>query len=325
LITIACDGLGFSFWKCGRLLYEGFKRLGYRSVYLVNAHYSLVPRTHRCVLIGDTILALKWGWHKRHVTDKCIFWTDTPLLLDETKPFINEVNELCCVATTTHYHEKVYRQIGFKVSAVIPRPVDVYTAEKVMNVKSNWKERFGRYIVTVGGDQVIIPSKKPRKGLDMYDRLAEYVKSKHSLNAVAVSNWVYFKHAYRIPLGSLREEELLTLLRDAELFVWTSRNEGFGLPPLEAMSVGQIVVASNAPFNDHVIGVKFDYTSEELVYMPEINRFYLAFDYDFEQLKEAVDYALSLSEDEKEEIKEKAREAASYYRPDIVAQLLIEV
>jgi len=325
LITIACDGLGYAFWKCGRLLYEGFKRLGYRSVYLVNAHTSFVPKLSRCILIGDTILSIKWGWHRRYLTDKAIFWTDTPLIMDEVKRFVDEVNKEWCVAVTTHYHEKLYRQLGFKVSAIIPRAIDTYTAERASRLPSRWREKLGRYIVTVGGDQIIRPSSKPRKGLDMYDRLAEYVKSKYSLNAVAVSNWIYFKNVYRIPSASLSEEELLTLIKEAEIFIWPSRNEGFGLPPLEAMSVGQIVVCSNAPFNDHVVGIKFDYRREELVYMPEINRFYVAFDYDFEQLKEAVDYALSLSEGEKEEIKEKAREAASYYRPDIVAQLLIEV
>ena len=325
MIAIVADGLGVSFWKCGKLLYEGFKRLGYKSVYLLNAHTSLIPKVYRCVLIGDTIFSVKWGWHERHKTDKCIFWTDTPLSLDEIRRFTGEVNKDWCIAVTSYYQEKVFRNAGFKVSAIIPRPIDVYTSEKIQGIKSTWRERFGRYVITVGGDQTIIPSRKPRKGLEMFDRLAEYVKAKYGLNAVAVSNWTYFRHVYRIPLGSLREEDLLTLIRDAELFVWPSRCEGFGVPPLEAMSVGQVVVCSNAPFNGHVVGIKFDYTNEELVYMPEINRFYPAFDYDFEQLREAVDYALSLSNDEREEIREKAREVASYYRPDLIAQLLMEV
>jgi len=325
MITIAADGLGYSFWKCGKLTFEGFKRLGYQYVYLVNAHTAQIPKPHRSILVGDTILAIKWEWHRRHVTDKPIFWTDTPLMLDEIRDNVDEVNENWCVVALTPYFEKLYRDVGFKVSAVIPRPIDVYTAEKVMNIESKWREKFGRYVVTIGGDQIIAPPKKPRKGLEMFDMLAEHLKFKYDINAVAVSNWIYFKNVHRIPMGSLSEEDLLTLIRDAELFVWTSRNEGFGVPPLEAMAVSQLVVCSNAPFNDHIVGIKFDYQYEEIIYMPEIGRYYLAFDYDFKQLREAVDYALSLSEEEKEKVKEKAREAALYYRPDIIAQLLVEV
>ena len=325
MITIAADGLGFSFWKVGKLTYEGFKRLGYQYVYLVNAHTAQIPKLHRCILVGDTILSIKWGWHKRHITDKSIFWTDTPLMLDEIKNNVDEVNENWCIVALTPYIEKIYRELGFKVTAVIPRPIDVYTAERVMNIESRWKEKFGRYIVTIAGEQVIAPPRKPRKAVDMFDMIAEHVKFKYGINAVAVSNWIYFKNVHRIPLGSLSEEDLLTLIRDAELFIWCSRNEGFGVPPLEAMAVSQLVVCSNAPFNDHIVGIKFDYQVEEIVYMPEIGRYYLAFDYDFKQIREAVDYALSLSEQEKEKIKEKAREAAMYYRPDIIAQLLIEV
>jgi len=275
--------------------------------------------------VGEAVLSVRWGWHRRLATDKGVFWVDTPLDLQEVKPFTREINDSWCVVACLPYWEARFREVGLNVAGVIPRPIDVYAAEKARKLEGRWRERYGRYIVTVGGDQIIAPPRLPRKGLDMYDKLAGYVKEKYGLNAVAVSNWVHFKNVTRIPLGSLSEEELLSLIRDAELFVWPSRCEGFGLPPLEAMAVGQVVVCCDNPTNQHLVGVKFDYRDEVKVFMPEISRFYTAFDYSFEALKEAVDYALGLTREEREDLVAEAMEAASYYRPDIIAQLLVEV
>jgi len=41
------------------------------------------------------------------------------------------------------------------------------------------------------------------------------------------------------------DEELAALYKNASLFVFPSRIEGFGIPPLEAMSYGTPVAASN--------------------------------------------------------------------------------
>ena len=46
----------------------------------------------------------------------------------------------------------------------------------------------------------------------------------------------------------------LALLRASSLFVFASRYEGFGLPPLEAMAEGIPVVASNAASLPEILG-----------------------------------------------------------------------
>jgi glycosyltransferase involved in cell wall biosynthesis len=55
-------------------------------------------------------------------------------------------------------------------------------------------------------------------------------------------------------LGHVRFEDLPALLNGAEMFVYPSLYEGFGLPPLEAMACGTPVVASNASSLPEVIG-----------------------------------------------------------------------
>ena len=55
-------------------------------------------------------------------------------------------------------------------------------------------------------------------------------------------------------LGWLPDRELEGLWRLAQLFVFPSLSEGFGLPPLEAMARGVPVVCSNAGSLPEVVG-----------------------------------------------------------------------
>jgi glycosyltransferase involved in cell wall biosynthesis len=55
-------------------------------------------------------------------------------------------------------------------------------------------------------------------------------------------------------LGQVTDSQLAALYKNASLFVFPSFCEGFGFPPLEAMSYGVPVVASNAPCIPETLG-----------------------------------------------------------------------
>ena len=55
-------------------------------------------------------------------------------------------------------------------------------------------------------------------------------------------------------LGVVRDEDLPMLYNCADLFVYPSLYEGFGLPPLEAMACGIPVITSNTSSLPEVIG-----------------------------------------------------------------------
>lgn len=69
-----------------------------------------------------------------------------------------------------------------------------------------------------------------------------------------------------IRAGYVADEDLAPLYSGAEWFVYTSQYEGFGLPPLEAMSCGCPVITSNNSSLPEVVGnagVMIDYDSDE--------------------------------------------------------------
>lgn len=69
-----------------------------------------------------------------------------------------------------------------------------------------------------------------------------------------------------IRAGYVDDEDLEILYSNAEWFVYTSQYEGFGMPPLEAMSCGCPVITSNNSSLPEVVGnagIKIDWDSDE--------------------------------------------------------------
>ena len=60
--------------------------------------------------------------------------------------------------------------------------------------------------------------------------------------------------AHTIFTGYIPDEDLPAIYSGADLFVFPSLYEGFGLPPLEAMACGTPVVCSNAASLPEVVG-----------------------------------------------------------------------
>lgn len=69
-----------------------------------------------------------------------------------------------------------------------------------------------------------------------------------------------------IKIGYVDDEDLPALYSGAEWFTYTSMYEGFGLPPLEAMSCGCSVITSNNSSLPEVVGnaaIMIDWDSDE--------------------------------------------------------------
>jgi glycosyltransferase involved in cell wall biosynthesis len=117
-----------------------------------------------------------------------------------------------------------------------------------------------RYLLFVG-------SVEKRKNLSRLLRACDILwrgGEKRPLVIAGARRWMYSDimrtveelglHDRTIFTGFIPEEDLPALYRGADLFVFPSLYEGFGLPPLEAMACGTPVVCSNAASLPEVVG-----------------------------------------------------------------------
>lgn len=142
-------------------------------------------------------------------------------------------------------------------------------AERVRIVPCGVDERFSPgagadrsrpYVLTVGQLQ-------PRKNLEAAVAAFELVAGAHpahELVVVGARGWrdeALLDRVQASPVadrlvltGRVTDDELVALYRGADCFLFPSRYEGFGFPPLEAMACGAPVVCSDATSLPEVVG-----------------------------------------------------------------------
>ncbi|MEI8187476.1 MAG: glycosyltransferase family 1 protein [Candidatus Saccharibacteria bacterium] len=113
---------------------------------------------------------------------------------------------------------------------------------------------FGEYILFVGN---IEPRKNLITLLKAYDQLPNKVQEKYSLLLIGAKGWLdneirdYIiemrKRGLRViqPVEYVTDVDLPSLYSGATVFVYISRYEGFGIPPIEAMACGTPAITSD--------------------------------------------------------------------------------
>jgi len=96
-------------------------------------------------------------------------------------------------------------------------------------------------------DLVEHPKYKDLRLIIIGDQVSKYPALRRAVHQSRVSDVVRF-------LGFVKQEELKVFYQAAEVFVFPSLYEGFGLPPLEAMSLGTPVVSSGVSALPEVVG-----------------------------------------------------------------------
>ena len=179
------------------------------------------------------------------------------------------------------------------------------------------RARYGlpeRFILSVG---TIEPRKNLTTLLEAYRTLRDR-GSDFKLVIVGRKGWLYegfFRRLRELGLegevvfpGFVPDEDLPALYSAAELFVFPSLYEGFGLPPLEAMACGTPVVCSNAASLPEVVG----------------NAAIMVDPYDVEGLAEAMHRVLA-DADLREELREKGLARARQFTWERTARETVAV
>ncbi len=110
-----------------------------------------------------------------------------------------------------------------------------------------------RYILTVCS---MDPRKNLAKTIKAYKRAA--IEKTIRLKAAGGGSALFKMHntpeILDVALGYVSDQELATLYNNAELFIYASLYEGFGIPPLEAMASGCPVILSDIPVFKEIFG-----------------------------------------------------------------------
>jgi len=189
--------------------------------------------------------------------------------------------------TTSNYNAKLFSKL-FKRVEVVPHPYDPDEIQVVDNVK---EKKFD--VITIGYN-----TEDDHKGLKVARKIAKelglkYIEISNECNG---EDWCY-------KFMSLKREELYKMITQSRFYLALSHTEGFGLPVLESMIAGTIPIFINGhAFEEYTEGIP----------IPAYKKREDWFEYEYEDVIEAVKYALSMSENEYKElswkIKNKARE-----------------
>lgn len=211
----------------------------------------------------------------RHVQGGLISLCNTgPLAVGKQIVCIHDVNTRTYPTSYTLPFRVLYRglhpALGHRVAAVATvsqysarqlARYDIALADKITIIPNGhehvkrWMPRHSAATLEAAGSKtvVVIGSRAPHKNVDLLLALApQLARSGIRIAVVGARDTRVFAPAHGdkesseiLWLGRLSDSELAALLRDALCLAFPSFEEGFGLPPLEAMALGCPVVTSD--------------------------------------------------------------------------------
>ncbi len=188
--------------------------------------------------------------------------------------------------------------------------------------KDNGTEIRARYYVPNDFYLLYVGTLEPRKNLANLIKAYYEIKNnkgiQHKLVICGAAGWLYqklFKLVVELDLqndivftGHIPDEHLPAVYSRAELLIYPSIYEGFGLPPLEAMACGIPVICSNTSSLPEVVG------DAAILIDP----------YNIEKIAEAMIRVIS-DEDLKSELKEKGLKRAKAFTWEKTAEETLKV
>jgi len=242
-----------------------------------------------------------------------IWWTDTPAMLPNSYHKIDEIllNEQLFKKhyTVSEFNKQHYKQLNIPVEdTIIPRPINPI----LFYYKTDY-DNTTYDIITIGKHCIC-----DRKNL----RLQREVFLELNFKYCVVSDvWMPKRpNLTQFNFGSITDEQKAILLSESKFLLWTSFIEGFGLPVLEAMTVGTIPIYTDVPaHNEFAVGIpiKPEDKIKACCYGVRIIKYVIT----KEAIKEAVQYALSMNKEEYEDLQYKCMQKATEIYNDFVSKL----
>jgi Glycosyltransferase len=243
-----------------RNIYEQFKlpQLVYKKYPNAIIHYpdSMAPLFAKNKIV-ITIHDLAFKSLKNVFTWKTILWKNFV-----TRLSIKKADKIIAITKFTESEIlKHYPTIEKDKMSVVYNGFNDFSKESLNkeNIQNKIRNINKSYILTVS-------TISPRKNIDGLIKAFNKIKDEIDQNLVIAGNngWMY-EDVYKllddlnlnnrvIFTGKVNDDELKYLYKNAKVFVYLSFYEGFGLPPLEAMSYGVPCIVSNTASIPEVVG-----------------------------------------------------------------------
>ena len=147
---------------------------------------------------------------------------------------------------TVSYHSKASLLVFFP--KLDPNAIKVfYSPSTITHLNTSSENQYGKFYLLVSGNRWIKNNIRAIRALD--ELFTEHSNMEGSVVITGLSSCNEIQYKIRNQkrfhfIGYVEEKELVSLYKNAYLFIYPSLNEGFGYPPLEAMSNGCPVISS---------------------------------------------------------------------------------
>jgi alpha-1,3-rhamnosyl/mannosyltransferase len=169
------------------------------------------------------------------------------------------------VITSSEYsRQRVIEMLGVSPERITTIPLGIDDRFTPAEVSDAALEAIGvrrPFILTVGTLQ---PRKNIEGAIAGFEKFMEAGGEPHQLVIVGARGWRDDELLARVAsssqsdniliTGRVSDEQLIDLYRAAAMFVFPSRYEGFGFPPLEAMACGSPVISSDRTSLAEIVG-----------------------------------------------------------------------
>lgn len=225
-----------------RMLWMRSLKFDKKSLIYSPTHHGFSHVENQIITIHD-LICLRYP--SQHKSQFLFFKYALPKILKKCRAVFTVSN------CTKNDISKIYDYPRDKIH-VVPNGVDSH-----IFTETNIVEKNNNFLLMVG-------AKYPHKNVDEVISMSDYWSQKFTLK-IASCTGEYRKHLenqakkkrilHRIEfLDYIERDELIKLYQSCHALIYPSKWEGFGIPPLEALSCQKPVIASNIPVHKEILG-----------------------------------------------------------------------
>jgi glycosyltransferase involved in cell wall biosynthesis len=205
-----------------------------------------------CVTTLHDVIPLRYGDNSDRIFYRPIFWIGVKLACQSSAAIV------CPSKTSGEYIERFCERLGKRLF-VTPLAADPLLRRQPESAIDKMRQKLGLlrpYVLHLGShfphknvESLVLAWASLKSSANQHSMSHQLVLAGYNASNSPLIRKLMRKHGIEDSvnfIGTVDEEEIASLYSGADLFVFPSKIEGFGLPVIEAMACGTPVICSNA-------------------------------------------------------------------------------